>query len=56
MLDGIGVAVYVDEVGRREEVRGELGLLIHHIMVVISHQRPIVGVEELFLGTLEGGK
>ena len=52
MLDGVGVTVYIDEVRRGEEVRGELGLLVNHIVLVVSHQRAVVGVEELFSGVL----
>ena len=38
-------------------MRGKLGLLVHHIIMVISHQGPIVCVEELLSGVLytEGG-
>ena len=56
VAQGVGVAIDVDEVGRGEEVGGKLGLLIDHVVVVVSHQGTVVRVEELLSGVLgEGG-
>lgn len=53
VLDGVGMAVNVHEVGRGEEVRGKLRLLIDDKKVVVPHQWSVVSVEELFIRMLE---
>ena len=46
------MAINVHEVRGREEVRGQLGLFVHNVMVVVPHQRSVVRVEELLSGML----
>lgn len=49
----VRVPVHVHQEGRGHEVRGLLRLLIQHVVVGVTDQRPVIGMEEHLVCYLE---
>lgn len=54
IFGGMRVSIHIHQEGRGHEVGGLLGLLIQHVVVGVSDQRPVVGVEEHLIRNLKG--
>lgn len=50
------VSIDIHQEGWRHEVGGLLRLLVQHVVIRVTNERPVVRVEEHLVGNLEGIK